>query len=470
MNFKQDYLEQIKDVVEITSAEQGEYSNINDRTPLEKFIGMMVESNKFDNRQKMYQALNKIAIKEDKDTISEFATNTYKKLSDGQKDAVHYLMLAMTDYKNEETSYAKHLVIAEKVLGLIKISGKDIEDYKEERELFQDKACWSMMNGEDISNFPQYITQMEPIKQILDGMDVDYFKTILDLIDENDDSRDEIIKLVMIADIGVTFIRMFKNLSEISSNFSTVKSGALFKNVDSEDDDVDLDDLTDTIVSFLTSKLNLKKSKAEDISEDIVDLVEDEKEKDLKNLGFLFEGKPKALFKDREYKIVSALKIVNFYLLDDLSQEDKVEATRILLPLAYISAMTDTPFSEFIDLGKLRDYIDEDMDDEFDDEDFDADMEDMELSEAVALDYLTGSYLATHYLGVHEDQDFYIQLAKMTIPNLSYSYFESRMSSSYEDKVTVKSIKEILEKDYAAYSDRTDLIHLAAKAIYDAIV
>lgn len=469
MEINEDFLEQIKDVVDVLSAGQGEYSNVNDQTPLEKFVGTMIETNKLENRTELYKYLQKIAIKEDRDVITEYATSTYKKLSDEQKDAVHSLMLAMIDYKNEDTAYAKHLFIAEKVIGLIKTSGKDIEDYKEEKDLFQDKVCWSKMNGEDVANFPQYVRQLEPVNELIKGMDGDYWKDILDLIGENDDYKEELIRLIMVADIGVGFIRMFKNLSELSTSFSTVKSGSLLKNTETEDEEVDLDDLQETLENFLVTKLNCKKSKAEDIAESIIDLIEDEKDKDLENIGFLLEGKPKALYKDKDYKIVSAIKIIYFYLLEDLSAEDKVEATKLLLPFAYIAAMIDEPLSEVIDLDLFDDYIDDD-EDEFEDEDFDANMDEMQLEDAVALDYLTGTYLVTHYLGKYEDEDFYVQLAKLTIPNLSYEYFENRLANTYEDKLTIKSITSILEKDYSAYSEKPDLIYSAAKAIYDAIV
>lgn len=474
---KTDLAESITRVLKNLSPENAEYTYNKDMTPLDKFFTSLVKVNKLNNREEVYENLKKMVVKKSSGAYEQYATDTMKDLNEDYNDSLGDLILAGIDYEHNESAYGRSVLMAEKVVGLMKLNGKQLYDFEDDGEVFQDKSIWNKLNGEDLANMPQFIREFSVVDDMIKDMDSRYMKNMLNLIEENDKHRDDIINTMILADIGAMFISMMKQMSEISSKASTLKSENVLEAVDEDDDDLEVDsDYWDKVESKLSSRLqtsifSLKKKVANEVAEKVRDLLEDEiKDKFAENISMLIDGKPLALNKDKDQNIITAAYIVDHYIKGNLEQTAKVEITNMLLPLTYAMALTgEDRLSDIIDLDEIEDYISIKQDKSLDLDDIEDLVDDCELEEAVALDYSIGSNVATYYYGVDKDEEFIKLLARKTIPNISYEWAENRLAKNYNRSVNVNGIAEILGDDYKNFQDESVLIQSAASAIHSAI-
>lgn len=478
---KKEVLESITRVLENISPEQGEYSYSTDMSPLDAYMSKLIKVNKFKNRSSVYDHLNKIAIKGDKGVIEQYATETYHDIAGDCEDSIHDVITSVTDYDKNELAYTRQILSASKILGLMRLGGKSLVDFEEDGENFLDKSVWNKMSSEDLANFPQFINDFIPFDAIKKRFDTKFMNKIVGLIEDNDDSKDEILDLMVMADIGMQMISMFKSMSEISNKNSTLRADSDLAMPDEDDEDQEFDDdFFDDMEDELSKKLkgsilNLKSREADEAAADIVNKLDKIRtsNKHLENFKMLVKGKHLALRKDKDAVILRAAEIIAFYINDDLNKDDKIKVTEALLPLAYVMAL-DVPLdgctmSDLIDIHYIDEFIDVDQDYDYNPRDYRDDFSDITLDTAIELDYAIGSNVTTFYFGVHKDQEFVKALAKKTVLAMSYEYFEDRNKKNYNDSVNSKSIADILSGDYKEFKDESDLIHAAAQAIYSAI-
>lgn len=478
MIIKKDVKETIGRVLEVLSPENAEFTSTKDMSPLDMFLGNLFKVGKFKTRASVYEAAKKFAIKSDKGVLEQYGTETLKTVNEDYEDALSDLILSMTDYEKNELAYAKQVLMASKVFGLLELSGKTISDLEEDGENFLDKSVWNKLNGEDLSNFPQFIKEYESINEIIERMDTKFMKNVIKLIDENEKYKDTILDLLIMADIGAGMINMFTTMSELSNKNSTLKSKSDLRAPD-EDDDTEIDeDFWDDVEETLSTKLQksvfgLKSKQADKIAEKIREKLEDDVADRLAvNFSNLVNGRPLALNKDPDFNIITAANIIEFYIDDELEQSVKVEVTEALLPLAYAMAIHSEEISlgDIIDLETIDEYICSGQDEDYNYEDLAVDMDEIDLAQTIETDYAIGSNVATYYYGVREKDEFIKLLARKTVPVISYEWVENKLANEYDRTVSVKGIKEILSAEYKNLSDSSSSnIEMAASAIYSAI-
>lgn len=478
---KKDVIESIGRVLENISPEQGEYSYTSDMSPLDAYMSKLIRVNKLKNRASVYEHLNKIAIKGDRGIIEQYATETYHAISDECEDALNDVITSVTDYEKNELAYTRQILSASKILGLMKLSGRTLSDFEDEGDNFLDKAVWNKMSSEDLANFPQFINDFMPVDEIKKRFDTKFMNKIVALIADNEDETDELLDLLVMADIGVQMCTMFKAMSEISNKNSTMRSDSDLSMPDDDDEEQEYDnDFFDDMEKELSEKLTdsifeLKAKIADEAAENVVDRIAkmDISNKHFENFKMLVKGKQLALRKDKDATILKAAEIIAYYMDEDLNRDDQIKVTEALLPIAYVMALDidfkESALSDLMDIDFINKFIDVDQDDKYRADDFSEDFDDYTLDKAINLDYMIGSNVATFYYGVHEDQEFIKSLAKKTVPAMSYEYFEDRNKKNYNDGVSSKTIAEILSSDHKEFKDESDLIHAAAQAIYSAI-
>lgn len=478
MIIKKDVTETIGRVMEVLSPENAEFTSTKDMSPLDMFLGSLFKVGKFKTRASVYEAAKKFAIKSDKGVLEQYGTETLKSVSEDYEEALSDVILSVTDFEKNELAYAKQVLMASKVFGLLELSGKSISDLEEDGENFLDKSVWNKLNGEDLSNFPQFIKEYESINEIIGRMDTKFMKNVIKLIDDNEKHKDTILDLLVMADIGAGMINMFTTMSELSNKNSTLKSQSDLRAPD-EDEDTDIDeDFWDDTEENLSTKLQksvfgMKSKVADKIAEKVREMLEDDvTDKLAVNFANLVNGKPLALNKDSDYNIITAAHIIEFYINDDLEQSVKVEVTEALLPIAYAMAIhsIEVNLGDIIDLDKIDDYVCAGQDEDYNYEDLEVNVDQLDISQTIETDYAIGSNIATYYYGVSEKDEFIKLLARKTVPVISYEWAENKLANDYDRTVSVKGIKEILTAEYKNLSDSSSSnIEMAASAIYSAI-
>ncbi|MGL5718526.1 MAG: hypothetical protein ACRCX2_36315 [Paraclostridium sp.] len=467
-------VENIETVLKVIPVDHEEYTSSGHQPPLKKFIKSLIQVDKFKTRESFDEKIVPMAIKDKKSLEEEYCNKTYDKLDDEEKTIVKTLIVDTYDYKNSNLAYARNLLQAEKVSGLMKISGKDVSDYEDINELFQDREAWSKFSEKDVQNFPQFITQTEMFKDNVASMNNSFFKKVISMMSDMSSDEIEVMStLLHMSDMAVELMNITTNLSDLSSKFSDIKEGS-FKDIDNDEmDDEDREEMLleeiEENVSKVLRELGVKKKSAAETAEEIVESLEDEKikVKYLDNINYLLTGKLIALYKDKG-EIVKSMGAMMEYIDPDLTGSEKSEASKKILPLLYIAVLLEENLGDIIPLDEIdKDIVDHKVDKNFDWDDVEDVIDD--LDSAIAMDYATGLNVATFNYGVTNGEDFYKDLARKTIPKMSYEYFENQSESSYDSTVNLKSITKVIQNQQRAYSERSDLIHEAASAILSVI-